>query len=321
MAEISIIVPVYKVERYLRKCVDSILKQTFTDFELILVDDGSPDNSGAICDEYAHKDPRVRVIHKQNGGLSDARNAGIEVAKSPYIGFVDSDDFIEADMFELLYRNLKAEKADLSICGIYDLYPGKKPKVKAHIHEVVNQQQAIKVIFEGNIVSVHAYNKLYKRELFANVRYPVGKYHEDSYIILDILEQCQRVVIDSVQKYYYLHREDSITSEQFSSRQFDYIDAWEKNEKRLANAGPELRQVAHQRVCFANFLVLDKILVGNSERQVPRTKKLVKFLRSNIWFILRDPVFTTARKIATLGLAVSVPLYKSIIKLKQDRPG
>ncbi len=126
MCEISIIVPVYKVEPYLRKCVDSILAQTFTDFEVILVDDGSPDNSGKICDEYASKDSRVRVIHKENGGLSSARNAGIDVARGKYLGFVDSDDYIEKDMYELLYDNIVKEQADLSICGIYDIYAGKK---------------------------------------------------------------------------------------------------------------------------------------------------------------------------------------------------
>ncbi len=125
MCEISIIVPVYKVEKYLKKCVDSILAQTFSDFELILVDDGSPDNSGRICDDYAKKDARVRVVHKQNGGLSSARNAGIEVAKGKYLGFVDSDDYIAEDMYELLYKAIIKEEADLSICGIYDVYEEK----------------------------------------------------------------------------------------------------------------------------------------------------------------------------------------------------
>jgi glycosyltransferase involved in cell wall biosynthesis len=127
MCEISIIVPVYDVEKYLKKCVDSILNQTFKDFELILVDDGSPDNSGAICDQYAEKDSRVRVIHKENGGLSDARNAGIEVARGKYLGFVDSDDFVNEDMYKQLYTSIIENNADLSICGIFDLYEGKTP--------------------------------------------------------------------------------------------------------------------------------------------------------------------------------------------------
>lgn len=125
MPKISIIVPVYNVEKYLEKCVRSILAQTFTDFELILVDDGSPDSSGAMCDQFAEQDQRVKVIHKENGGLSDARNAGIEIATGEYLGFVDSDDYIADDMYELLYTNIVKEDADLSICGIYDVYEGK----------------------------------------------------------------------------------------------------------------------------------------------------------------------------------------------------
>ncbi|OOL43593.1 glycosyl transferase family 2, partial [Enterococcus faecium] len=116
------IVPVYKVEKYLRKCVDSILAQTFTDFEVILVDDGSPDNSGKICDEYAEKDNRVRVIHKENGGLSSARNAGIDVARGKYLGFVDSDDYIDEDMYEILYENLKIHDADISSVELIPFY-------------------------------------------------------------------------------------------------------------------------------------------------------------------------------------------------------
>ena len=126
MPKISIIVPVYNVEKYLEKCVRSILAQTFTDFELILVDDGSPDSSGAMCDQFAEQDQRVKVIHKENGGLSDARNAGIEIATGEYLGFVDSDDYIADDMYELLYTNIVKEDADLSICGIYDVYEGKE---------------------------------------------------------------------------------------------------------------------------------------------------------------------------------------------------
>ena len=152
MCEISIIVPVYKVEKYLKKCVDSILAQTFTDFELILVDDGSPDDSGKICEEYAEKDARVRVLHKENGGLSSARNAGIEVAKGKYLGFIDSDDYIAEDMYELLYNTIIKEDADLSICGIYDVYEGKAPIVKPTIEKVVSAEEALLLILQGNII-------------------------------------------------------------------------------------------------------------------------------------------------------------------------
>ena len=242
MCEISIIVPVYKVEKYLKKCVDSILAQTFSDFELILVDDGSPDNSGRICDDYAKKDARVRVVHKQNGGLSSARNAGIEVAKGKYLGFVDSDDYIAEDMYELLYKAIIKEEADLSICGIYDVYEGKDPIIKPTIKKTVTAEEALLLILQGNIISVHAVNKLYKRELFSTIRYPEGKYHEDSFIIVDLLNQCHKVAIDSEQKYYYYHRLGSINTESFSEKQFEFIEAWENNEIKLKDRSQEIKK-------------------------------------------------------------------------------
>lgn len=260
MPEISIIVPVYKVEQYLDKCVKSILAQTFQDFELILVDDGSPDRSGEMCDEYAKADQRITVIHQENGGLSAARNTGIEVAKGRYIGFVDSDDYIAEDMYELLYTNLKREDADLSICGIFDLYAGKTPVKKEAKYIVTDRFDATKIIFEGKLVSVNAYNKLYKKEIFTEVRYPIGRITEDAAVILDVLECTTKVVIDTQQKYYYFHRENSITSDSFSKKDFDTIEAWENNEKRILKNYPDLEYVAHTRVCWAYFTVLDKMM-------------------------------------------------------------
>lgn len=319
MPEISIIVPVYNVAQYLHKCVDSILAQTFSDFEVILVDDGATDDSGAICDEYARKEPRVRVIHKPNGGLSDARNAGIEAAKAPYLGFIDSDDYISREMFQLLHDDITKENADLAICGIYDVYGDKTPREKPHTYEVLNREAAIVKIFEGNIISVHAVNKLYRREIFDQVRYPKGKYHEDSYVILDVLGQCDKIVADTKQVYYYTHREGSINTEHFSAKQFDFIDAWEKNEKKLAEASPKVRHVARQRVCFANFLVLDKLLNGNARQDYPtECKQMVKYLRHNAGFIFKDEIFTKSRKIAMVALLFSVSLYSQVIRLHQQ---
>ncbi|EOE6412148.1 glycosyltransferase family 2 protein [Enterococcus hirae] len=316
MCEISIIVPVYKVEKYLKKCVDSILAQTFSDFELILVDDGSPDNSGRICDDYAKKDARVRVVHKQNGGLSSARNAGIEVAKGKYLGFVDSDDYIAEDMYELLYKAIIKEEADLSICGIYDVYEGKDPIIKPTIKKTVTAEEALLLILQGNIISVHAVNKLYKRELFSTIRYPEGKYHEDSFIIVDLLNQCHKVAIDSEQKYYYYHRLGSINTENFSEKQFEFIEAWENNEIKLKDRSQEIKKAAHQRVCFANFLVLDKIIVANVTDR-PETKEIVSYLRHNFRFIMENEIFTKSRKFSTLLLMISLHLYKFPVEFRR----
>jgi len=310
MCEISIIVPVYNVEKYLRKCVDSILNQTFKDFELILVDDGSPDNSGVICDEYAKKDSRVRVIHKKNGGLSDARNIGIDAAKGKYIGFIDSDDYIDQNMYKQLYDSLMKNNADLSICGIFDVFDGRTPVKKSEKELLLNRDEATLLIFHGNEISVHAVNKLYKRKIFDNVRYPVGKYHEDSYTIVDILDNCDTVAINSRQMYYYFHRNESITSEDFSEKQFEFIDAWEKNERKVSGRSKEINDAARQRVCFANFLVLDKIVNANLENKIIETKRIVRYLRTNYFFIMRNSIFTAKRKFSMTLLMINLKLYK-----------
>lgn len=317
MCEISIIVPVYKVEKYLEKCVDSILAQTFTDFELILVDDGSPDNSGAICDEYAKRDARVKVVHKENGGLSSARNAGIEVAQGKYLGFIDSDDYIADDMYEILYNNIIREDADLSICGIFHVYDGKKPVEKPNKYMILNRDEATVLIFHGNQISDHAVNKLYKKSIFSEVRYPEGMYHEDSFTIVGILDECKKIVIDTRQKYYYYHRDDSITSQTFSKKHLEYIFAWEQNEMKVSGRSKKIDEAAHQRVCFANFLVLDKIVNANMENKVSETKEIVKYLRSNFSFIMKNSIFTKNRKISMLLLMISIKLYKVPSKIQR----
>lgn len=318
MCEISIIVPVYKVEKYLEKCVDSILAQTFTDFELILVDDGSPDRSGAMCDEYAQKDSRVRVIHKENGGLSSARNAGIDVAKGRYFGFVDSDDYIAADMYELLYQNAKKEQADMSICGIFDLYAGKEPKILSEQYLLLNKEEAMKAVLEAKIVSVHACNKLFSRELFSAIRYPKGVITEDAAVILPLLDECSSVVIDTRQKYYYFHREGSISSSGFSIKDLDTIDVWMNNEQWIFDRYPQLIDVAHTRTCWANFIVLDKIVGSDLENEFKGTKEIVQFLRKNFKFILKNKYFTRNRKIAAIVLRINLRFYKLLSKLENQ---
>ncbi|MDT2827539.1 glycosyltransferase [Enterococcus viikkiensis] len=309
MCEISIIVPVYNAEKYLNKCVDSILNQTFKDFELILVDDGSHDNSGAICDEYVEKDLRVKVVHQKNGGVSRVRNKGIEIAKGKYIGFVDSDDFIAEDMYELLYNNLLKEKADLSICGIYDVYKGKKLEKNSPNYLITNREEAVKLILEAKIVSVHPVNKLYKKRLFEGVIYPDGSITEDAAVMFHLLENADVIVIDTTQKYYYYHRENSITTKPFSSLDLKTIEVWQDNEIYIKEKYPQYYSIAHTRVCWANLIVLDKLLMSDSNYLTER-KKIICFLRNNFSFIMKNDYFTRNRKISMMLLQINVNLYK-----------
>lgn len=303
MPEISVIVPVYNVENYLTKCVDSILQQTFTDLEIILVDDGATDRSGEMCDAYAKKDARIKVIHKENGGLSDARNVALDQAQGKYIGFVDSDDFITSDMYEVLYHNLQTAQADLSVIGIHHMYYHDRAlPTQPNEVLVVEQKEALKLMLLGQKMNASANPKLYKRELFANLRFPKGKLIEDAFTIVDILFQCQKVVIDTAEKYIYYHRADSITSKTFSEKYLDIIEAWERNERLIVATYPDLYNEAHRRVCWAYFMVLDKIVLSRSEKNYPHTQQIVAYLNENYTFVMKHSGLTKARKLAAFAL-------------------
>lgn len=234
MPQISVIVPVYKVEPYLHKCVDSILAQTFTDFELILVDDGSPDSCGKICDEYAEKDSRVKVIHQENGGLSAARNAGLDWvfanSNSEWIAFVDSDDYVADNYLELLFNAAKGNDADLSMCG-FKRVDDKDKEIKGSLNFadiVADKVESFQLIADYPWMVV-AWGKLYKRELFDNIRYPIGKISEDEFVIHKILWKTEKVALNSSQSYYYVDRKESLTN---THKLSNYLDAFEGQFKR-----------------------------------------------------------------------------------------
>lgn len=222
---ISIIVPVYNVEKYLEKCVNSILKQTYKNIEIILVNDGSKDNSGKLCDEFSKKDLRIKVIHKENGGLSDARNAGLKIAKGSYIGFVDSDDYIKEDMFETLYKLSKDNNSDISIVSFYELYDGKVIGVRdSKKLEIMNKIDALKELLIDTNIQSYAWNKLFKRELFNNIEFPVNKNFEDIATTLLLFEKAEKVVLLEDPKYYYVRRNDSIIGVKNYKTYKDYLD-------------------------------------------------------------------------------------------------
>ena len=256
---ISVIIPVYDVEKYLRKCIDSVINQTYTNLEIILVSDTSPDNCEKICDDYASKDIRIKVIHKEKNGLSAARNAGIDIASGEYIGFVDSDDYIVDDMYELLYKNIIKENADMSVCGFYDCFEGEQPSKNKPKYLVADREEAMQEALVGDI-RVNAWNKLYKAEIFDDIRYPVGKIAEDAFIIIDILMKCQKVVYTSEQKYYYCRRESGLSAAASPLGSFDNIEAYQKNYDKINLDFPNLRSEALSAKCIAYFSALDKII-------------------------------------------------------------
>ena len=318
--KISIIVPVYNVEAYLERCVESILKQTYTNLEILLVNDGSTDKSGELCDKLALRDHRIRVIHKENGGLSDARNRGIDEASSNLIGFIDSDDYIDEDMYETLYRQMVASKADLSMCGHYDVYHQIPEKQVAKIKTwELMPEEAIKMVMEAKILSVTAVNKLYKKALFEQLRFRIGKIAEDAFIMVDLIHQCSKIVATNEKKYYYVHRENSITTQKFSLKFLNVIEAYEQNAKIISENYPDLYDVAIMRLNWAYFYVLDRLLVDNDFKDKVLEDRLISYLKKNKRSILMDSRFTRARKMSFLALCLSRKLYLKILLAQTKR--
>ena len=230
---LSIIVPVYKVENYLQKCIDSILAQTFTDFELILVEDGSPDSCPALCDAAAAKDARIRVLHQKNGGLSAARNAGLDVARGEWIGFVDSDDYIAPEMYETLYKAVQNTGADLALCDYAAVDEAGIPCLPPYTglaQRIFTGRELLKRA--TNTMAQPAWNKLYRRAIFAQLRYPEGKLNEDLFLIPEVCLQIQKAVVVPKALYYYVQRGGSIMSGNKTLRHFDAAEAAQRRKLR-----------------------------------------------------------------------------------------
>ena len=225
MEKISIIVPVYNVEKYLEKCLKSIISQTYKNLEIIVVNDGSIDNSLEICKKFEKIDKRIKVIDKENGGLSDARNAGLKIATGDYIGFVDSDDYIAEDMFETLGKLLKEHNAEISIVSYYEMMDNRLLDVqKDGTLDIMNKEEAIKELLIDKKIQSYAWNKLFKKEIFEGIIFPTGKNFEDIATTLLLFEKADKIVRLEEPKYFYLRRNDSIVGIRNYKTYLDYIE-------------------------------------------------------------------------------------------------
>lgn len=225
---VSVIIPVYGVESYLIKCIESICGQSYKNLEIILVDDGGIDSCPMICDQYAEKDSRIQVIHKKNGGLSDARNAGLEIHKGRYIFFVDGDDLIHPDTIKDLLNIAEKEEADIVECGFFivdekdiDIFIDARSdgQIERYGHD-----EAVEKILDYQF-KIMAWNKLYRSELFEKIRFPVGKLHEDEFTIPYLVDECKKYIVCSDRYYAYVQRNDSIMAAKYDERRLDVLEA------------------------------------------------------------------------------------------------
>lgn len=294
---ISIVVPIYNVEKYLPKCIDSILQQTYSNIELILVDDGSPDQCGRICDTYQSKDSRIRVIHKQNGGLSSARNAGIDEAKGEYIGFVDSDDYIEPYMYQELLNAIFANNCKLSVCNINYVFEDGKiiPKALQEKNQVFEFKQAILEMNTYRLFDMGAWSKLYHRSLFENIRFPEGKLSEDFYIMYKVFDMAQEVAYVAKPCYNYLQRQNSITKNKKINH--DFAKAAYEQMTYLDNKYPDLDVVAHASYASAVLTVYDFYLKNKVRCPQDIKKQFISVVKENMGYIKKVEYFSKAKKI------------------------
>lgn len=313
---ISVIVAVYNVQEYLNKCIESLINQTYSNLEIILVDDGSTDSSGIMCDEWAKKDSRIKVIHKINGGLSDARNYGIKAAHGRWIGFVDGDDYIALDMYENLFNNRVIE--GITVCGYYlvkntEVIPCpaidatfiSQKTIDLYLQNEINASKTGEFTYFGS----YAWNKLYDKSMFSNISYPIGKKFEDMYIILELIHIAKKIRFIPDCEYYYIQRMDSITHS-FQSIQIDSLNARLKQKKELV----QFWNIDDERIEI--LIAIEYFSILKQYALLPQTmRRKYSNIRHEAWRVLRKigyKNFSRKMKFKLFLCMISPTLYKFI---------
>ena len=320
MPKLSIIVPIYNVEKYLPRCIESILNQTFREFELILINDCSTDNCKEICEKYKKIDSRIIVVNKKNGGVSSARNFGIDISRGEYIGFVDPDDFIDANMYEILFNTANSYNSDMVICDYYKVseYDIKKYEEiqlnnKGIIVENINNIDAIERILTVGEKFIFAWNKIYKRRLFENLRDNEGMIYEDEFLAHRILYRCNKVSIINSSLYYYVQRKGSIVNSTFSSKKFDKVYAIKDRVDFLKDKGI-VNLIDKAEKSFIDYFVWNYFVgyqrLENIEYEL---KRLKKEFNSVFYRILDNKFISLNEKITLFILYLSPYLYNKLV--------
>ena len=316
---ISVIVPVYNVEQYLEKCVNSIINQTYKNLEIILVDDESTDSSGELCDKLAGKDDRIIVIHKKNGGVSDARNYGIEKAKGNYIGFVDSDDFIDEEMYEKLYEVLIKEDADVVECGFKIVYPNKiELFTEQKYYKVCNKEEYLEEFLIIEKIFGSVWTKLIKSDIAKKVTFPVDKINEDAYYSYNLIENANKFIIFDKPYYNYFMRKNSITNEGFNPRILDHIEVVEKINENVHQNYTNLNDAADCRRMYAYFSVLNSILLEKDFKRNYYYPQIVSYFKENYIKLLKNKYITRNRKLSVVLIKLNIDLYRRVLMKYKD---
>jgi len=315
MPALSIIVPVYNKEKYIDSCIQSILNQTFGDFELILIDDGSTDGSGEKCDYYKNIDQRVLVHHQKNMGVSAARNTGISLSRGTFIGFVDSDDLLEPDMYELLIKNAIQFEADISLCGTRKtIYEVKENSKSGNNHVTVyNKTEALSAFFNEKL-GMGVYNKIYQADLAKNITFE-GSMFEDVFYIFKVLLNTNKVVANEQRKYINLVRDNSVSVSKFSTKYLQVTNTTQRMVNIAREKTPEVLDAAQKLDFIMSISQLNLLLLSNRKNFSEEYKQTVLHLNSYASFVKNNNNIKTKHRIAYKLFRASPELYAFIMEL------
>lgn len=312
---ISVIIPVYNVELYVGKCLDSVVQQTYRNMEIIVVDDGSTDSSGQICDEYKKKDSRFRVIHKKNEGLSASRNLAISLAKGKFITCIDSDDYIAENYIGELYNVLTKYNADISVCRFLYTFGNKEDKRDGKNDEFVySKVEALKVLFGEKEFGHYAHQKLYKSEIIKKHPYPVGKAYEDVATTYKMFADANRVVYTQKQLYFYRQRPGSIISSD-NGNKFDVIEHIDCIQDDIADRFPEVLPYTEQLKAFYYLHTLARLPKGDKYK--PLHLKIDRYLKENRFRLLTSKLISSKLKVQILISFLGEDVYKKVWRAKE----
>ncbi len=313
MKKISVIVPIYNVEKYLSKCIESIIHQTYSELEMILVNDGSTDGCGKICDEFQKKDSRIKVIHKENGGLSDARNVGIEMATGDYIFCIDSDDYIDLDMFDYCLKELEKEEADIVVCGTKIDFEDGTTKIKTNQNkEILSTKEALIKLNSFSSFDMSVCNKIFKKEIVKGILFPVGKKSEDYFVMFQYFHRANKIVVLPEAKYHYFQRPNSISRGKNITH--DYIEGAKAQQEFFKKNYPDIEFVGNTAYAFSyiatyNRYLKNKISIPQQLKDEFR-KEVKKYLKD----IRQNPYISRKKKIQAFLFVYQIHCYELILK-------
>ncbi|WP_427813647.1 glycosyltransferase family 2 protein [Enterococcus sp. 22-H-5-01] len=297
---ISVIVPVYNVDNYLEKCINSLLLQTFKNMEIILVNDGSTDKSSFICDDYSNKDSRIKVIHKDNGGLSDARNVGIDYATGKYITFIDSDDYLGENHIYNLYKGITFEEniqISISKLNMVNEYLKNIPSESIQNIELFDVEGALKEMLIQKKFDTNACGKLYDKNLFEGIRFPLGMVYEDLDTIYKLFDLCDKISLTNTNDYFYVYRSNSISNESFNAKKMDIVEITDNLIHFVESNYPSLTEYAYMRAMSACLNVWKQIDGNKNKEQNKILWNKVKYSNSKFSIFNQSRIKTKFAKI------------------------